>query len=124
MFVSFSQIGRLRPRTKEGIGSMATIKKTFVTRLDNVVIFADGVRASVSLIDSEDDKSVTAHLMVVVKDGKVVQPPVGIDVDPAIATAAATVLSVFDKLVDQVLTSQPIFIRGSVPPSQPQRPQS
>ena len=121
---AFFKTAIFRPRTREGTGSMATIKKTFVTRLDNVVIFADGVRASVSLIDSEDDKNVTAHLMVVVKDGKVVQPPVALDVDPAVAAASATILSVFGKLVDQVLTSQPIFIRGSVPPPQPQRPQS
>ena len=43
---------------------MATIQKTFTTRLDNVVVFADGVRASVSLIDLQDDKNVTAHLMI------------------------------------------------------------
>jgi predicted regulator of Ras-like GTPase activity (Roadblock/LC7/MglB family) len=102
---------------------MATIKKTFVTRLDNVMIFPEGMRAAVSLIDSEDDKNVTAHLMVVVKDGKVVQPPVALDVDPAVASAAATILSAFGKLVDTVLTSQPIFIRGSVPPTSPPRPQ-
>jgi len=104
---------------------MATIKKTFTTRLDNVVVFVDGVRASVSLIDSEDDKNVTAHLMIVVKDGKVVQPPLpAVKVDPAIATAASTIMSAFAKVVDQVVTSQPLFLRGSVPPAQPQRPQS
>lgn len=106
---------------------MASIKKTFTTRLDNVVIFVDGVRASVSLIDSEDDKTVTAHLVIVVKDGKVVQPvvPAGtVNVDPVIGTAAGTIMSAFSKLVDQVVTSQPIFIRGSVPPAQSQRPQS
>ena len=120
---SSPQTGRFWSRTKEGIGSMATIKKTFVTRLDNVMIFPEGMRAAVSLIDSEDDKNVTAHLMVVVKDGKVVQPPVALDVDPAVASAAATILSAFGKLVDTVLTSQPIFIRGSVPPTSPPRPQ-
>ncbi len=103
---------------------MATIKKTFSTRLDNVVIFPDGVRASVSLIDSEDDKNVTAHLVVVVKDGKVVQPSMDATVDPSIASAASSLLVAFVKLVDQVVTSQPIFIRGSVPPAQQQRPQS
>ena len=104
---------------------MATIKKTFTTRLDNVVVFVDGVRASVSLIDSEDDKNVTAHLMIVVKDGKVVQPPLpAVKVDPAIATAASAIMSAFTKVVDQVITSQPLFLRGSVPPAQPQRPQS
>ena len=104
---------------------MATIKKTFTTRLDNVVVFVDGVRASVSLIDSEDDKNVTAHLMIVVKDGKVVQPSLpNVAVDPAIATAVSTIMSAFTKVVDQVVTSQPLFLRGSVPPAQPQRPQS
>ena len=101
---------------------MATIQKTFTTRLDNVVVFADGVRASVSIIDSQDDKNVTAHLMIVVKDGKVIQPPVGTAADSAIATAASTLLAAFTKLVDQVVTSQPIFIRGSVPPAQSPRP--
>jgi hypothetical protein len=103
---------------------MATIKKTFTTRLDNVVIFPDGARASVSLIDSEDDKNVTAHLVIVVKDGKVVQPPMDTTVDPSIASAAGTIMAAFGKLVDQVVTSQPLFIRGSVPPAQQQRPQS
>jgi hypothetical protein len=103
---------------------MATIKKTYTTRLDNVVIFADGVRASVSLIDSEDDKNVTAHLMIVVRDGKVVQPPVSMVVDPSIASASSSLLAAFGKLVDQVVTSQPLFIRGSVPPAQSPRPQS
>ena len=103
---------------------MAIIKKTFTTRLDNVVLFSDGVRASVSVIDSEDDKNVTAHLAIVVKGGKVVQPSTGVDVDPAISSAASTILEAFGKLVDQVVTSQPLFIRGSVPPAQPQRPQS
>ena len=102
---------------------MATIQKTFTTRLDNVVVFGDGVRASVSIIDSQDDKNVTAHLVIVVKDGKVIQPPVGTPVDPAIASAASTIMAAFAKLVDQVVTSQPLFIRGSVPPVQPQRPQ-
>lgn len=102
---------------------MATIQKTFTTRLDNVVIFADGVRASVSIIDSQDDKNVTAHLVIVVKDGKVVQPQVDIAVDPSIASAASSLLAAFTKLVDGVVTSQPIFIRGSVPPVQAQRPQ-
>ena len=106
---------------------MATINKTFVTRLDNVVVFADGVRASVSLIDSEDDKNVTAHLVIVIKDGNVVQPavPAGtVTVDPAIGSAASTLMSAFTKVVDKVVTSQPLFIRGSVPPVQQQRPQS
>ena len=103
---------------------MATIKKTFTTRLDNVLIFSDGLRASVSLIDSEDDKNVTAHLVVVVKDGKVVQPATGTVVDPSVVAAAGTIMSAFGKLVDQVVTSQPLFIRGSVPPVQQQRPQS
>jgi hypothetical protein len=108
----------------KGILNMATIQKTFTTRLDNVVVFADSVRASVSLIDSQDDKNVTAHLVIVVRDGKVVQPPLGTAIDPAIETAASTLLAAFTKLVDQVVTSQPLFIRGSVPPAQQQRPQS
>jgi hypothetical protein len=105
---------------------MATIKKTFTTRLDNVVIFADGARASVSLIDSEDTATVTAHLMIVIKDGKVVQPAVpagSVDVDPAIGTAASSIMAAVTKLVEQVVTSQPLFIRGSVPPAQSQRSQ-
>ena len=105
---------------------MATIKKTFTTRLDNVVLFADGVRASVSLIDSDDSATVTAHLMIVIKDGKVVQPAVpagAAAVDPIIGTAASSIMAAVTKLVDQVVTSQPLFIRGSVPPAQPQRPQ-
>ena len=103
---------------------MAIIQKTFTTRLDNVVVFADGVRASVSIIDSQDSKNVTAHLVIAVKDGKVVQPSVSMTVDPAVASAASILLAAFTKLVDQVVTEQPIFIRGSVPPSQPQRPSS
>jgi hypothetical protein len=102
---------------------MATIKKTFTTRLDNVILFSDGIRASVSVIDSEDAKNVTAHMMIVVKDGKVVRPPVGIAVDPAVASAASSILAAFSKLADQVVVSQPLLIRGSVLSPQPQRPQ-
>ena len=101
---------------------MAIIQKTFTTRLDNVVVFADGVRASVAIVDSQDDKNVTAHLMIAVKDGKVIQPAVDMKVDPSIAEAASSLLEAFTKLVDRVITSQPIFIRGSVPPAQPPSP--
>ena len=103
---------------------MATIQKTFTTRLDNVVVFADGVRASVSLIDLQDDKNVTAHLMIVVKDGKVVQPAMDTAVDPVIASASSTLLAAFTKLADQVFTAKPLILRGSVPPVQQPRPQS
>jgi len=103
---------------------MATIQKTFTTRLDNVVVFGDGVRASVSLIDSQDDKNVTAHLMIVVKDGKVIQPSMDTPVDPVIASASSSLLAAFTKLADQVLTAKPLILRGSVPPAQSQRPQS
>lgn len=105
---------------------MATIKKTFTTRLDNIVVLADGVRATVSLIDSDDGATVTAHMLIAIKDGKVVQPPVpagSVIVDPSIGTAASTLMSALAKLVDQVVSSQTIFIRGSVPPAQLQRPQ-
>ena len=85
---------------------MATIKKTFVTRLDSVIIFAEGVRALISLIDLEDGKNVTAHLVVEAKDGKVVQPPVGLDVDPSIAEASNTIWSALAKVVDQVVSLQ------------------
>ena len=108
---------------KEGTSDMATIKKTFVTRLDTVAITGDTVRAAVSLIDSEDPQSTTAHLVVMVKGGKVVQPVVDVVVDPSIATASSVVTEAMSKLVDLVLTSQPLVLRGSVPPSQSQRPQ-
>ena len=103
---------------------MATIQKIFTTRLDNVVVFADGVRASVSWIDSQDDKNVTAHLMIVVKDGKVIQPAMDTAVDPVIASASSALLAAFTKLADQVFTAKPLILRGSVPPAQQQRPQS
>jgi hypothetical protein len=103
---------------------MATIKKTFETRLDSVTIIGDTVRAAVSLIDSEDRQSTTAHLVVMVKGGKVVQPVVDVSVDGAIAKSAAEIIENMSKLVDLVLTSQPLYIRGTVPPSQAQRPQS
>ena len=63
---------------------MATIQKTYTTRLDNVVAFADGVRASVSIIDSQDSSNVTAHLIIVVKDGKATVRPI----DPSMVDVA------------------------------------
>jgi hypothetical protein len=102
---------------------MATIKKTFGTRLDNVAIMGDTVRAAVSLIDTEDPHGTTAHLVIMVQGGKVVQPAVDVAVDEIITKAAAEIIGAMTKLVDQVVTSQPLFIRGSVPSSQ-QRPQS
>lgn len=101
---------------------MATINKTFTTRLDSITILPDGVRASVSLVDKEDEKNTTAHIGIVVKDGKVVQPAMNAAVDPAIATAAKSLWAAFSTLTDIVTTAQPLFLRGSVPPTQPSRP--
>jgi hypothetical protein len=101
---------------------MATINKTYTTRLDSVVLYPEGVRASVSLVDKDDSENVTAHLMIVLKDGKVVQPALDVNVDPAIATASKTLWEAFAKLTDVVTTAQPLLIRGSVPPVQPKRP--
>lgn len=100
---------------------MALIKKSFSTRLDNVVVSADAVRASVSLIDSDDSRSPAAHWLVVVRGGKVVQPSLSTDVvvDPAVAAASKTLLDAFAKVVDQVVAQSPIFIRGSVAPTIP-----
>jgi hypothetical protein len=103
---------------------MATIKKTFETRLDSVAIMGETVRASVSLIDSQDPQGTTAHLVIMVKGGKVVQPNVDVIVDPAIASAALVITEAMAKLVDSVVTLQPLILRGSVPPSQSQRSQS
>ena len=107
----------------KGTRIMATIQKTYTTRLDNVVAFADGVRASVSIIDSQDSSNVTAHLIIVVKDGKVIQPAVDVPVDASIASATSTLMAAFTKLVDLVVAAKPIILRGSVPPAQQQRPQ-
>ena len=101
---------------------MATIQKTFVTSVENVVVFADGVRASIAVRDTADPDSVTARMMMAVKGGKVVQPPTNEDVDPQITEACATLLKCFTALCDKITTDKPIFIRGSVPPEHPQRP--
>ena len=97
---------------------MATITKTYSTKLDNVVVFADGVRASVSLCDSQDSKNPAAHMVVAVRGGKVVQPalPTELSVDPAVAAASKVILDAFAKIVDQVVAQAPVFIRGSVIP--------
>ena len=100
---------------------MATIKKTFVTRLDSVALVGDTVRAAVSVIDSEDPQNTTAHLVIMAKGGKVVQPALDVPVDPAIGAAVVVINEAMAKLVDLVITSQPLYIRGSVPPSQPTR---
>lgn len=102
---------------------MATIQKKFTTRVDNVAVTADLVRVSVSLVDAEDPRNVSAHMVVALKGGKVVQPQLKTDVavDPAVAVAAKTILDACVKVVDQVAAQGPIFIRGSVAPF-PQRP--
>lgn len=102
---------------------MATIKKTFTTSIENIIIFADGVRASVAVRDTADPDNVTARMAIVVKGGKVVQPPTNDDVDPKVAAACDTLMKIFTALCDKVTTDKPIFIRGSVPPAQPQGPQ-
>jgi hypothetical protein len=94
---------------------MATIKKTFVTRLDNVILTSDVLRASVSLVDVEDDKNAAAHLAIVIKDGKVIQPDLNIAVEAAVAESTNTIMASLAKIVDQVITLQPIFIRGGAP---------
>ena len=95
---------------------MATINKNYTTRLDNVVVTADVVRASVSLVDADDPRNASAHMVVVLKGGKVVQPQLKTDVvvDPAVAAAAKTIFDACVKVVDQVAAQGPIFIRGSV----------
>lgn len=98
---------------------MATINKNFTTRVDNVVVTPDLVRVSVSLVDADDPRNAAAHMVVVLKGGKVVQPQLKTDVavDPAVAAAAKTILDACVKVVDQVAAQGPIFIRGSVDPT-------
>lgn len=103
---------------------MATIQKTFVTSVENVVVFADGVRALIAVRDTADSDNITARMMIVVKEGKVVQPPTNEKVDPQIAVAAADLLKSFTALCDKITTDKPIFIRGSVPPEHAQHPVS
>ena len=102
---------------------MATIKKTFTTSIENIIIFVDGVRATIVGRDTADPENVAFRMVTVVKGGKVVQPPTNEDVDPKIATACATLMKCFTDLCDKITTDKPIFIRGSVPPTQPQGPQ-
>jgi hypothetical protein len=103
--------------------TVATIKKNYTTRVDNVVVAPALVRVSVSLVDADDPQNVSAHMVVALKDGKVVQPQLAtaIVVDPAIAVAAKTILDACAKVVDQVATQGTVFIRGSVDPA-PRRP--
>ena len=98
---------------------MATISKKYTTRVDNVVVTPALVRVSVSLVDADDPRNASAHMVVALKDGKVVQPQLKTDVavDPAVAAAAKTILDACTKVVDQVAAQGPIFIRGSVAPS-------
>ena len=102
---------------------MATINKKYTTRVDNVVVTSSLVRVSVSLVDADDPQNVSAHMVVALKDGKVVQPQLKSDVavDPAVAAAAKTIFDACLRVVDQVAAQGPIFIRGSVAPSA-QRP--
>ena len=95
---------------------MATINKNYTTRVDNVVVTADVVRVSVSLVDADDARNASAHMVVALKGGKVVQPQLATDVavDPAVAAAAKTIFDACVKVVDQVAAQGPIFIRGSV----------
>ena len=100
---------------------MATIKKNYTTRVDSVVVTADLVRVSVSLVDADDSRSAAARMVVALKDGKVVQPQLKTDVavDPVVAAAAKTIFDACVKVVDQVAAQGPVFIRGSVAPSAP-----
>ena len=99
---------------------MAMIRKTFTTSIENIVIFADGVRASIAVRDTDDLGNITACMAIVVKGGKVVQPPTNEDVDVKVAAACDTLMKIFTELCDRVTTEKPIFIRGSVPPARPQ----
>jgi hypothetical protein len=101
---------------------MATIQKTFMTSLENVVVLADGARAVVAVRDTADPENVTARMIIAVKAGKLIQPPTDENVDPEIIKACATLMKCFTALSDKIVTDKPIFIRGSVPPASPQSP--
>jgi hypothetical protein len=101
---------------------MATIQKTFMTSLENVVVFPDGVRAVVAVRDTADLENVSARMVIAVKAGKLIQPPTGENVDPEIVKACATLIKCFTALSDKIVTDKPIFIRGSVPPVSSQSP--
>ena len=102
---------------------MATINKKYTTRVDSVIVTPDLVRVSVSLVDVDDPKSVSAHMVVSLKGGKVVQPQLATEVvvDPAVAAAAKSIFDACSSVVEQVAAQGPIFIRGSVDPT-PRRP--
>jgi hypothetical protein len=101
---------------------MATIQKTFVTSVESVLVSHEGIRAMVSVKDVADTSgSITARMTIAAdKDGKIVQPATpnfaGKELDPQASAAAATLLKCFTELCDKITTTEPIFIRGSVPP--------
>ena len=98
---------------------MATIQKTYTTSLEAVTVLADSVRASIAVRDTADPSNVAARMMIMVKGGKVLQPAAAasVAVDPAIATAGATLMTAFAALSDAVVAAAPVFIRGSIPPT-------